>query len=320
MLSVVIPVYNEAENLKLLHPKLMQVLDKLNKEYELIYVDDSSIDNSYDLLQSFAQANHKVKLIRLAKNFGQTLAIQAGIDHSAGDVLIIMDADLQNEPADIPKLLQKIDEGYDVVSGWRRHRKDSLLNKKIPSFIGNRLISFLFGVNLHDLGCALKAYRKKVIKNVRLYGEMHRLLPLYVAMRGASIAEVEVSHNPRLTGKTHYGWSRVFKVSLDLITVKFFETYSTKPIYFFGGVGVCMLILGGIVGMLVIIRTILYKGVWISPLLFISLMFFTMGIQLILMGLLAEVIIRIYYKSRTEYTQAYLIKDIFIKENSQAIN
>lgn len=311
MLSIIIPIYNEAENLKSLHPSLIQVLENLGKEYELIYVDDGSRDDSYAFLQRSAQSNNKVKIIRLAKNFGQTLAIQAGIDHSEGDILIIMDADLQNDPDDIPKLLRKMDEGYDVVSGWRRQRKDPLFNKRIPSFIGNKLISFLFGVNLHDLGCALKLYRKDVIKNIRLYGEMHRLLPLYAAMRGASVAEVEVLHNPRLTGKTHYGWSRVFKVSLDLITVRFFEKYSTKPIYFFGSVGVGFFILGIITGAMVVIRKIFFKGIWISPLLFISLMFVTMGIQLILMGLLAEVIIRIYYKSQSEDT--YIIKNNFEK-------
>lgn len=311
MLSVIIPVYNEKENLKSLHTKLIQALDKLNKEYEVIYVDDSSRDGSYDLLKEYAQSNEKITVIRLVRNFGQTLAIQAGIDHSKGDILIFMDADLQNNPADIPKLLSKMEEGYDVVSGWRRHRKDSLLNKKIPSFIGNSIISSLFGVKLHDLGCALKGYKREIISNIRLYGEIHRLLPLYAVMNGASIAEVEVSHNPRLTGKTHYGWSRVFKVSLDLITVRFFKTYSTKPIYFFGGAGIGLLILGIVTGIIVIIRKILFRGIWISPLLFISLLFITMGIQCILMGLLSEVVIRIYYKSQSEYS--YLIKDILKK-------
>jgi len=312
MLSVIIPVYNEKENLKSLHTKLIQALDKLNKEYEVIYVDDSSRDGSYDLLKEYAQSNEKIMVIRLVRNFGQTLAIQAGIDHSKGDILIFMDADLQNNPADIPKLLSKMEEGYDVVSGWRRHRKDPLLNKKIPSFIGNSIISSLFGVKLHDLGCALKVYKREIISNIRLYGEIHRLLPLYAAMNGASIAEVEVSHNPRLKGKTHYGWSRVFKVSFDLITLRFLEAYSTKPIYFFGGTGMGLLILGVVTGITVIIRKILFKGIWISPLLFISLLFITMGIQCILMGLLSEVVIRIYYKSQSEYS--YLIKEIFEKK------
>jgi glycosyltransferase involved in cell wall biosynthesis len=300
-------VYNEADTLKLLQQKLTQVLDKLGQEYELIYVDDSSTDGSYKFLQEFEASNSKVKVIRLARNFGQTPAIQAGIDHSGGDILILMDADMQNDPADIPKLLQKMNEGFDVVSGWRKQRKDPLFSKKIPSFIGNRLISFLFGVRIHDLGCTLKAYKRNIIANIRLYGEMHRLLPLYAAMNGASIAEVEVSHSLRLTGKTNYGLERIFKVSLDLITVRFFEKYSTKPIYFFGSVGVGILMLGAVVGIVVIVRAALFQGIWISPLLFISLMFFVVGIQLILMGLLAEIIIRIYYQSQKTHT--YLIKE-----------
>ncbi|MCX5696740.1 MAG: glycosyltransferase family 2 protein [Candidatus Omnitrophica bacterium] len=306
--SIIIPVFNEGENLRLLHPKLIEVMEALGRDYEVIYIDDNSRDDSLKLLRQFSSANGKVKVIHLARNFGQTLAIQAGIDNSAGDQLIIMDADFQNDPLDIPKLLLKMEEGYDVVSGWRKHRKDPLFSKKIPSFIGNSVITFLFGVKIHDLGCALKIYKRDVIANIRLYGEMHRLLPLYAVMRGASIAEVEVSHNPRSAGKTHYGWSRAFKVSLDLITVRFFDKYSTKPIYVFGGVGIFMAILGTLVGAGVIIRTIMFKGAWISPLLFISLMLFTMGVQMVFMGLLAEIIIRIYYKSQKEET--YLIKEI----------
>jgi glycosyltransferase involved in cell wall biosynthesis len=308
MISIIIPVYNEASNLSPLNEKLQKTLDKINEEYEVIYINDSSTDGSYGILKEFCRLNSKIKLISLSRNFGQTLAIQAGIDNSQGDTLVIMDADLQNDPEDIPTMLEKIRQGYDVVSGWRKHRKDPFFTKKIPSLLANNLISFLFKVKLHDLGCALKAYKREAISNIRLYGEMHRLLPLYLAMRGASIAEVEVAHNRRLGGKTHYGWSRVFKVSLDLITVRFFETYSTKPIYFFGGAGVVLIFLGIAVGILVIIRTIIFQGAWVSPLLFISLMFFTMGIQLILMGLLAEIIIRIYYKSSTE--QTYIIKEL----------
>ncbi len=308
MLSVIIPVYNEANNLKLLHHKLTKVLDSLNQEYEICYVDDSSTDGSLDILKVLAGSLGRVKLIRLARNFGQTLAIQAGVDNSKGEVVIFMDADLQNDPADIPKLLEKINQGYDVVSGWRRCRKDPWFSKRIPSFIGNSIIALLFKVKLHDLGCTLKAYKRDIISNIRLYGEMHRLLPLYASMRGASIAEVEISHSPRLAGKTHYGWSRIFKVSLDLVTIRFFENFSTKPIYFFGGAGIGLLILGSAVGVLVIIRKMMFGGIWVSPLLFISLMFITMGMQFILMGLLAEIIIRIYYKSRTEPT--YIVKDI----------
>lgn len=308
MISIIIPVCNEEENLRLLHPKLIEVMDALGRDYEVIYIDDNSQDDSLTLLRQFSSAHSKVKVIHLARNFGQTLAIQAGLDNSYGDKVIIMDADFQNDPLDIPKLLLKMEEGYDVVSGWRKHRHDPLISKKIPSFIGNSVITFLFGVKIHDLGCALKIYKRDVIANIRLYGEMHRLLPLYAVMRGASIAEVEVSHNPRCAGKTHYGWSRAFKVSLDLITVRFFDKYSTKPIYVFGGAGIVMAILGMLVGAGVIIRTFVFKGAWISPLLFISLMFFTMGVQMVFMGLLAEIIIRIYYKSQKE--EIYLIKEI----------
>ncbi len=314
MISIIIPVYNEANNLNSLHVKLTGVLVELNRKYEVIYVDDGSQDNSFELLKGFAQSNENILVIRFKRNFGQTSAIQAGINYSKGDTLIFMDADSQNDHGDIPKLLVKMSQGYDVVAGWRKYRKDPLFNKKIPSFIGNKLISCLFGVKLHDLGCTLKAFKREVIVNIRLYGEMHRLLPLYAAMRGASIAEVEITHNPRLTGKTHYGWSRVLKVSLDLVTIRFFEAYSTKPIYFFGGAGVGLFLLGIFVGIIVAARTIFFKGVWISPLLFISLMFVTMGIQFILMGLLAEIIIRIYYKNQTDHNQTYLIREILEKK------
>jgi glycosyltransferase involved in cell wall biosynthesis len=315
MLSVIVPVYNEVNNLGALHGKLLEVLNGLRDPSEVIYVDDGSTDGSFDVLREFAAQDAKVKVIRLAKNFGQTLSIQAGVNHSKGDILIFIDADLQNDPADIPKLLRTMAEGFDMVSGWRKHRKDPLFHKRIPSYIGNRLISLLFGIKLHDLGCTLKAYKRDVIMNIKLYGEMHRLLPLHVAMRGASLAEVEVSHNPRGAGKTHYGWSRILKVFLDLITIRFFETYATKPIYFFGGAGVCLLGIGTAVGTAVVIRTVFFKGMWVSPLLFISLFSITMGVQFILMGLLAELIMRIYYKNHSEDIQAYIIKDIFDKNN-----
>lgn len=309
MLSIVIPLYNEVNILSKLNATLMDVLGKMNCEYEIIYVDDGSTDDSFLALEEFSRSNSCVQVIRLTKNFGQTLAIQAGIDRSRGERLVFLDADLQNAPSDIPIMIAKMDEGFDVVCGWRKYRKDPLFAKKIPSFIGNRVISSLFGIKLHDLGCTLKVFKREVISNIKLYGEMHRLLPLYAAMRGASIAEVIVSHNPRNSGKTHYGWSRVVKVALDLITIRFFETYSTKPIYFFGTAGLSLLFLGVAIAAIVFIRTVFLKGVWVSPLLFISLFSITMGIQFILMGILAEIIIRIYYKSRTEYPQTYLIKD-----------
>lgn len=310
MVSVVVPLYNEEDNLEPLNNRLSKALNSLGTEYEIIYIDDGSKDNSPNLLKEFNQKDSRVKFITLAKNFGQTLAIQAGIDYSKGEIIIILDADLQNDPADISKLLEKIHEGYDVVSGWRKIRNDPFFSKKIPSFFANRLIMLLSGIRIHDLGCALKAYKRVALERIRLYGEMHRLLPLYAAMRGAKIAEVEVSHNPRFSGKTHYGLMRIFKVCLDLITVRFFDRYSTRPMYFFGSVGMIFFISGMLLGCAVILRTLLLGGIWISPLLFISLLFFAAGIQLILIGLVAEILIRIYYKSRHE--EPYLIKNKLI--------
>jgi len=312
MISIIIPVQNEVQNLKELRERLLIVAATLKQDWEIIFVDDHSTDGSGKVLSEFCRQQGKLKTIRLAKNFGQTLAIQAGIDHSKGDILIFLDADLQNDPADITKLLDKMKEGYDVVSGWRKNRKDPLFAKRIPSVLGNIFISFLFKIKLHDIGCTLKAYRKEVISHIRLYGEMHRILPLYALMRGARITEVEISHNPRIAGRTHYGLSRIFKVCLDLITVRVFSSYSTKPIYFFGGTGIIFLILGNTVGLAVIIRKILFRGTWVSPLLFISLMFGTVGLQLIFMGILAELIIRIYHESHSE--KAYLISKIFPEE------
>jgi glycosyltransferase involved in cell wall biosynthesis len=290
-------------------------MDDLSEIYELIFVDDNSADDSYAVLKRFAAGNERVKLIRLGRNFGQTLAIQAGIDNAKGDLLVIIDADLQNDPVDIPLLLEKVRQGYDVVSGWRINRKDPLFAKKIPSYVANKLIGILFGIKIHDLGCGLKAYKKEVFRGLRLYGEMHRLLPVYLAMRGVTMAEVEVSHTQRSSGKSHYGWTRIFKVCLDMVTLRFFDSYATKPIYFFGGFGLFLMACGMICGTAVMIRTIVFAGLWISPLLFISLMFFTMGMMLVLMGLMAEIIIRIYYGAKAEDNQPYQIKDIFQKND-----
>jgi len=309
MLSIVIPFYNEKDVLIKFHSALSDVLSKMNCEHEIIYVDDGSTDGGFSILEELSRSDSRVQVIRLAKNFGQTLAIQAGIDRSSGERLVFLDADLQNAPGDIPKLVAKMDEGFDVVCGWRKYRKDPVFSKKIPSFIGNKIISSLFGIKIHDLGCTLKVFKREVISQIKLYGEMHRLLPLYAAMRGASIAEVVVTHNHRTSGKSHYGWSRVVKVALDLITIRFFETYSTKPIYFFGTAGISLLFLGMVTGAIVFIRTVFLNGLWVSPLLFISMFSITMGMQFILLGILAEIIIRIYYKSRTDDTQTYLIKD-----------
>ena len=213
-------MFNEADNLRLLHARLSQALGALG-DYEVVYVDDGSADASLKILKSLAQGDRAVLVVGLNRNSGQTPATQAGIDHSRGDIIVTMDADLQNDPADIPKLLHKLQDGYDVVCGWRRHRQDSFFNKVIPSFLGNSLIAMLFGVRVHDVGCSLRAYRRNALLRVRLRGQMHRLLPLYLAKRKASIAEIEVAHHRRLAGKSHYGWSRVFRVIPELIAMRF---------------------------------------------------------------------------------------------------
>lgn len=308
-LSIILPVYNEEENIQNLHAKIINVLTKLDRSYEIIYIDDGSSDKSFEILAEIAKVDKRTKVIQFRRNFGQTAAISAGIEYSQGDILIPMDADLQNDPEDIPRLLEKIDEGYDVVSGWRKNRHDKLIKRKIPSILANRLISWITGVHLHDYGCTLKAYKKEVIKDIKLYGEMHRFIPVYASWRGGKITEIVVIHHPRLHGKTKYGLSRTLKVILDLFTVKFFGSYATKPIYAFGGVGALLCFSGFIIGFVTIFQKYLY-GIWVhkNPLLLLAIFLDILGVQLIMMGLLAEIIIRTYYESQNK--PIYLIKKI----------
>ena len=236
-LSIVLPVYNEEENITLQYEKIIETVDQLKKSYEIIFVDDGSRDRSFEILERIAKKNKRVKVVQFRRNFGQTAAMAAGIDHSVGEVIVFMDSDLQNEPADIAHLLEKIEEGYDVVSGWRYERKDRLFSRKIPSKIANKLISKVTGVPLHDLGCSLKAYRADVLRKINLYGEMHRFIPIHTSWVGAKIIEIPVGHHPRQYGKSKYGIIRTFKVMLDLMTVKFLGSFATKPIYLYGGIG-----------------------------------------------------------------------------------
>src|SRR5713226_5217578 len=246
VLSIIIPIYNEEESIPPLHENLRQVLEKQNLPYEVIYVDDGSTDGTFPQLYRLARSDQHSQVIRLRRNFGQTAAISAGVAHSAGEILVFMDADLQNDPVDIPRLLAKLEEGYDVVSGWRKNRKDAMLSRKLPSWLANQLISKITGVSLHDYGCTLKAYRREVFQHVHLYGEMHRFLPAYIALAGASIAEIEVNHHPRSFGRSKYGISRTTRVLLDLITLKFFESYRTRPHHAFGFPALLALLFGGI--------------------------------------------------------------------------
>lgn len=303
-LSIVVPVYNEEENIPLLHDALIAVMTPLSITWEAVLVDDGSRDQSARLLEDLAQKYPEhFRAVLLRRNFGQTAAIAAGIDHSCGDVVILMDADLQNDPQDIPMMLEKINEGYDVVSGWRARRKDDFLTRTLPSKLANGLISWVTGVHLHDYGCTLKAYRCEVITGYRLYGEMHRFIPVYANSVGAKILEVPVHHHPRKFGKAKYGLERTFKVVLDLFTVKFLSSYSNKPIYLFGGTGLVLVLLSGLVLLYLAIRRIFW-GVPVleSPFFQMSTMIFILGFQSILMGLIAELQVRTYHESQDKPT------------------
>src|SRR5579864_6831146 len=240
-LSVIIPVYNEEENIALLHERLRNVLERQMFTYEIIYIDDGSKDDTFARLNILSRKDEHVRVIRFRRNFGQTAALAAGINYSVGEILVCMDGDLQNDPVDIPRLLAKIEEGYDIVSGWRKNRQDAQWSRKFPSMIANKLISMVTGVHLNDYGCTLKAYRHEIFKTVRLYGEMHRFIPAYAALVGASITELPVNHHARQFGTSKYGMSRVVRVLLDLITLKFLGSFGTKPLYAFGIVGLSSL-------------------------------------------------------------------------------
>ena len=297
-ISLVIPIFNEDQNISPLCKELKTVMKGMRVEYEVIFVDDGSDDGSSEVLQQLAQEDKRIKVIQFRKNFGQTAAIAAGVEHSQGEIIFTMDGDGQNDPRDIPRLLEKLEEGYDVASGWRKNRKDPFLNKKFPSAVANRLISWLTRVRLHDYGCTLKAYRRDILKDVRLYGEMHRFIPAYASWVGARIAEMEVAHHPRKYGRSKYGLSRTTSIILDLITILFLQRYSTKPIRLFGGAGMILFALGVLTGLFVLLRKLVWGGVWISPMILISFLFITMGVMFILLGLIAEIIIRTYHESQ----------------------
>jgi glycosyltransferase involved in cell wall biosynthesis len=303
-LSLIIPVYNEEENLPLLYNAIDQALSPLQNTWEVIFVDDGSRDGSFNVLSSLVERDPEhVRVLSFRRNFGQTAAISAGLDHACGEIIVLLDADLQNDPADIPMLLAKLDEGYDLVSGWRKDRKDSRLTRTIPSNLANGLISWTTGVHLHDYGCTLKAYRRDALEGFRLYGEMHRFIPVFAHAIGARITELPVHHHARKFGKAKYGLERTIKVLLDLFTVKFLLSYSNKPIYLFGGAGALLMVLGAADLLFLFIRRTLFgTPVFTSPLLQIGVMFFIMGFQSILMGLIAELLARTYHESQQKPT------------------
>ena len=303
-ISVVIPIKNEVDSLRLLVQALHAALDSLPEPWEAVLVDDGSNDGSVGLLEQLAAENPAcLRVVELRRNFGQTTAIAAGIDHACGDVIVLMDADLQNDPADIPAMIAKLEEGYDVVSGWRVNRQDTFLTRTLPSRLANGLISWVTGVHLHDYGCTLKAYRREVITGFKLYGEMHRFIPAYAGWVGARIIEMPVHHHPRRFGKAKYGLERTLKVVLDLITVKFLNSYANKPIYLFGGTGLGMIAAGGLALIAAIVNRFL-TDVHLNRSMFfqISVMLFIMGFQSILMGLIAELLARTYHESQNKPT------------------
>lgn len=298
-LSVVVPIYNEEDNLRALYGNIVSALDGNGLEYELILVDDGSADSSYQILRDIALLDERVKVIRFRRNFGQTAAMAAGFDASRGDVIVPMDGDLQNDPNDIPRLLEKIRNGYDVVSGWRKERRDAFINRKIPSVLANLVISKMTGVNLHDYGCTLKAYKREIVEAINLYGEMHRFVPALASQVGARVAEIPVAHHERLHGKSKYGISRTMRVILDLITVKFLLSYSTKPIQLFGKWGVYTLFAAFLTGGATIYMKIFeHTNMNRNPLLILTAFLLFMGVQFIVLGLLAELNARTYYEAQ----------------------
>ena len=308
MLSIVIPVYNEQDNVFPLHERISAALRDLRDEFEVILVNDGSTDLTETNLRAVAAKDPRFKVVNFRRNFGQTAAMMAGIDFASGDIIVGLDGDLQNDPADIPKLLDKLAEGYDVVSGWRVNRKDAALKRNLPSRIANWLISTISGIHLHDYGCSLKAYKKHVVKGVKLYGEMHRFIPIYASWQGGKVAEIPVDHHPRIHGSSKYGLERVVKVLLDLMVVKFLASYANKPIYVFGGFGLLSIGFSFVAGLAALYLKFFSGISFVStPLPLLVVLAFITGVMSILMGLIAEIIMRTYYESQGK--TVYLVKD-----------
>ncbi len=307
-ISVVVPLLDEQDNIRPLYDQITETLsDKY--EYEIVFVDDGSTDGGYDLLTKLHEQDSRVRVIRFRRNFGQTPALSAGFDHARGSIVVAIDADLQNDPADIPAMIDKLNEGFDVVSGWRKKRYDNALTRLLPSKIANWLIARITNVDLHDFGCTLKAYRKEVLDETNLYGEMHRFIPALASWSGARIAEMVVNHRPRTAGQAKYGLARTWKVILDLMTVKFLGSFSTKPIYIFGGLGLASAFGSVIIGMVVLYQKIFrHFDMSGNPLLILIAVLLITTVQFILMGLLAELLVRTYHESQNRPT--YVVRDV----------
>lgn len=308
-ISIVIPLLQEADNLIMLNREICEVMDKIGGRYEIIYIDDGSRDDTFEILKELKKKKTQLKIVRFRKNYGQTAALSAGFNYAIGDVIVTLDGDLQNDPADIPRLIEKLAEGYDMVSGWRADRKDNFITRKIPSFFANKIIGKITGTQLNDYGCALKAYKKGVIKNIRLYGEMHRFIPALVSWLGADIAEIRVNHRPRMKGYSKYDLTRTWRVILDLINVKFLLSYLTRPLQYFGKIGLLFIGASIVMGMVALIADLSFgiqipQAAVFSSAVFMSLM----GIQFITMGLMAEIVIRTYHESQDK--PIYVIKEV----------
>lgn len=307
-LSVIIPVYNEEESLPSFAEELIAAVSKIPMPSEIIFVDDGSSDQSQAVIRKIAATDSRVKGVFLGRNAGQTSALSAGIQKSSGTLIACLDADGQNDPKDIERLISKLNEGYDVVSGWRKNRKDPWLNRRLPSQIANALISRVTGVYLHDYGCSLKIYKSEYLKPIRLYGEMHRFVPAFAGFLGAKITELEVNHRPRIKGKSKYGISRTLKVILDLLTVKFMDSYMGKPIYLFGGGGIIMMLLGALAAAITLYKKFAL-GIFVKdqPLFQVAIFFSLIGFQLLLLGLLAEILVRTYFDIKDK--NSYFIRE-----------
>ena len=311
--SVVITLYNEEGNIKELYKELHTVLHGQGYPYEILFIDDGSSDKTGEIIKELIELDSQITAVTFRKNFGQTAAMSAGFDYSRGNIIITMDGDLQNDPADIPKLLECIHKGYDVATGWRYKRQDPFLNRRLPSMIANKVISGITGVHLHDYGCTLKAFKKEVTDNINLYGEMHRFIPAIASAMGVSITEVKVNHRPRLHGSSKYGISRTFRVILDLMTVKFLLSYSNRPIHVFGLIGMGSFSLGGIIALLLILQRQIYNiPLSDRPLFLLAVLFLFMGIQFISLGLISELQIRTYHESQNK--PIYYIKEVLRKK------
>ncbi|MCI0840848.1 MAG: glycosyltransferase family 2 protein [Chloroflexi bacterium] len=316
-ISVVIPVFNERENLRPLFEGIREVLDDMGRTWELLFVDDGSTDGSYAVQQDLALLDGHVRVVRLRRNFGQTAAMSAGFDHAQGEIIITMDGDLQNDPTDIPMLVETLETGYDIVSGWRKGRKDPLISKRFPSFISNKVASWVTGVKLHDYGCTLKAYRKEILDEIHLYGELHRFIPALAGAIGARVGEVEVKHHARTNGKSKYGVGRLLRGFLDILSLKLLISYSTRPMQIFGGLGMLSILMGIFsAGATVTMKLAIGTNMTGNPLLYLTILAVLVGIQFITMGFLGEINIRTYHESVKK--PIYVIRDV-IGEKSEKL-